>query len=178
MSKRKLLNSVSTNSGFTLLELLVVVILVAILAGIAAPGWLGYLNRQRLTRARNDLIQVLEQAQTDAQQQNSTRVVSISSSNPPQVEVSSTPGADGVIRELGEQNSGLLLVGGPLSSGPVASVAFDHRGLVDGDSVPFIFSVTSDNLGTDQVRCVIVPNLLGSIIRADDNNCVPTPYRE
>ena len=174
MRKRIIISSSSANSGFTLLEGLIVVVLLSILAGIAAPGWLGYLSRQRASRASNDLIRVLEQAQADARQQNASRVVRISSASPPQVEVLSAPGAaTGVIKEIGDQNASLTL-----TSGPDDAIEFDRRGTVDSDDIPFIFSVNSDTVGAGQVRCVIVGSLLGNMIRANGADCDPTRYED
>lgn len=158
MLKRKLLNSQSTVSGFTLLETLVVIIMIAIVMAIAAPGWLGYLNRQRANRASNELAQALQQAQADAQQQSSAKFVRISSNeDPPSLDIS------GKIVELGDQNEGLSI-----EAGPVASVTFDIKGTVDQE---FIFSVTSDRLGPSQNRCVMVTTLLGSIVQANGDDC-------
>lgn len=176
MLKKKLLNPDPTVSGFTLLETLIVILLIAILTSIAAPGWLGYLNRQRVSRARSELAQALEQAQTDAQQQNGTRVVAISSNNPPRLEISSTPGEDGNIIELGDQNEGLFIDAGPVAAGAaVASVTFDIKGTVDQT---FIFSVTSDRLGPNQDRCVIVATLLGNLVQAEGDDCDLARYTE
>ncbi|MCJ8279579.1 MAG: prepilin-type N-terminal cleavage/methylation domain-containing protein, partial [Rivularia sp. ALOHA_DT_140] len=38
-------------SGFTLIEVLVVIAMVGILSAIAAPSWLGFVARQRLNKA-------------------------------------------------------------------------------------------------------------------------------
>jgi prepilin-type N-terminal cleavage/methylation domain-containing protein len=55
-------------AGFTLIEVLVVIIIAAVLAGIAAPGWLAFVNRQRITSVQSDLVANLNKLQSDAQQ--------------------------------------------------------------------------------------------------------------
>jgi prepilin-type N-terminal cleavage/methylation domain-containing protein len=61
-------NSLTPSSGFTLIEVLVVIIIAAVLAGIAAPGWLAFVNRQRIISVQNDLVANLNKLQSDAQQ--------------------------------------------------------------------------------------------------------------
>jgi len=46
-------HSSSSESGFTLIEVLVVVIIVGILGSIAAPGWLSFLERQRANSVKS-----------------------------------------------------------------------------------------------------------------------------
>jgi prepilin-type N-terminal cleavage/methylation domain-containing protein len=55
-------------AGFTLIEVLAVIIIAAVLAGIAAPGWLAFVNRQRIISVQNDLVANLNRLQSDAQQ--------------------------------------------------------------------------------------------------------------
>lgn len=55
-----------STSGFTLLELVVISVMVGILAVIAAPSFFGYLNRQQLNVAQDRILQTLRQAQGEA----------------------------------------------------------------------------------------------------------------
>jgi len=48
--------SVKENSGFTLIEMMIVVALIAILAGIALPAYNGYVNRSKIKTAQADLV--------------------------------------------------------------------------------------------------------------------------
>ncbi|MEM6252390.1 MAG: type II secretion system protein [Cyanobacteria bacterium P01_D01_bin.156] len=173
MAKKRLFKSASSTSGFSLLEALVVVALVGIISAFAGPGWLTYLNRRQVSSARTDLLQALRQAQTDARQQNSSRVVNIvSTTNPPQIQIGSTAGSGRVV-DLGEENAAasLSVNGGSLAGGAASSVTFDYKGTLDDDVVPFVFSVTSDKLNDGGVRCVVVTTLLGNLIQAEGDNC-------
>lgn len=53
--------------GFTLLEALVVVVMMGTVAAIAAPGWLGFLERSQLTVTRDKLYLGIKNAQVQAQ---------------------------------------------------------------------------------------------------------------
>jgi prepilin-type N-terminal cleavage/methylation domain-containing protein len=66
----------AANSGFTLLELLVVVIIIAALAAITAPGWLTFVNRQKVSKAQDRIFSALQDAQTAAKQRKLTYQVS------------------------------------------------------------------------------------------------------
>ena len=58
--------------GFTLVELMVVVALVAVLAALAAPSMRGYASQQRVKNASLDLMNTLLQARSEAVKRNDT----------------------------------------------------------------------------------------------------------
>ena len=62
-------STISTNSndaGFSLLELLVVILIVGILSAIAAPSWLNFLNQRRATAVHEAVWGAIREAQSRA----------------------------------------------------------------------------------------------------------------
>lgn len=61
--------SSSRQSGFTMLELVVVLVLVAIVMLIMAPAFTSFINRQHLNRAQQSLYQAIRLSQNNAMQE-------------------------------------------------------------------------------------------------------------
>ncbi|GAB1540682.1 hypothetical protein NUACC21_33510 [Scytonema sp. NUACC21] len=52
-----------SNSGFTVLEILVIALVIGLLAAIAIPNWLAFVDIQRLKTAQGEAYQAIRQAQ-------------------------------------------------------------------------------------------------------------------
>lgn len=59
-------NARHSNQGFTLIETLIILIIIGVLAAIAAPSFLGMLNRNKVNNALNQVRGALQEAQREA----------------------------------------------------------------------------------------------------------------
>lgn len=58
--------SAKGDAGFTMIEMIVVVIIIAVLSAIAAPGWMAFTNQQRVSKVNDALFSAIQQAQSEA----------------------------------------------------------------------------------------------------------------
>jgi type II secretory pathway pseudopilin PulG len=67
----------SSNSGFSLIEQLIIVSIIGVLGAIAAPSWLGFIYRHRLASSTGQLQWAFKMAQSDAKREKTAWQVSI-----------------------------------------------------------------------------------------------------
>lgn len=163
--------SASNQKGFTLLEMLVVIIGMGILAAIAAPGWMSFVERSRLNVGRDKLYLGMRKAQTKAQAQRTVQQFS-----------------------LRERDGFVEWAVHPMNVLPDAShwEQLDAKSIrIDSEttfvSAEEIYYVRFDEHGnphrlgritlsgsrfSENKRCVVVSTLIGAMRKAEDN---PTP---
>ena len=146
-----------------MIELLVVIVMIGIVSAIAAPGWLGFLTRQRLNAARTDLQGVLRTAQQEAQSQQRSKIVELSVTDL-SVTVKHQSAATGVeiVLGSGETSGRFNLIA------PSTSVVFDHDGRVRPEDIFAIKIVDSDS---SMQSCVIITTILGGLKPSSGDTC-------
>ncbi len=85
-----------TNVGFTMIELLAIIAIVGILAGIVAPSWLSFISKRRVN-ATNDVIwSAIRKAQSEAKRTKESYSVFVQNdNNSPKIEIYKTRQPDG-----------------------------------------------------------------------------------
>lgn len=181
------LEILQTDSGFTIVEVLVVVVIVAILATIAIPSWLSFLNQRRVNVLRGEAYQALQRAQSQAKAENLRYGVSFrSDGGMPEVAVydasgDATPAQTDVTGWRSLANDYDIQADQVDLSTSQPTIIFDFQGNVEhlvksnGDQVnnfdPYFvtFSVPEGEDSTQ--RCVVVETLLGAMTRKQGSDC-------
>lgn len=187
-------------TGFTLLEVLVVIIIISILFAIAAPSWDAIMNRQRVNTVRDQATQMIRQAQADARRNRTARIVVFDNTTGipraavvPQTLNTDTGKTSGFIADLTTITNWQTLGNGDIKAGvldfstfPNQQLVFNSNGAIDPLSEaaagtvdlanPRIFSVNvkQKNTSVTAQRCVIVTTLLGAVRQAEGDKCPDT----
>jgi len=179
------------DGGFTILELVVIVLVLGILSAIAAPSWLAFINRQRVRTVNDRVFQSLRLAQSEAKRSKRDVTVTFNYAptatpvvDPPTVTFDpplATGGSELKLDGGGEIKPGtiVLTVNKPAGATPPPnSIVFDYQGNLTAGTTPFVVTVAPANYSkpdTSARQCARVETLIGGMRTAEGKDCPTLP---
>ena len=169
-----------------MIETLVVLLIGGVLAAVAAPAWLGFINRQRLNTAQSNLYLAIRSAQSSAKKDKLNYQVAFRTlANKAQFSVSrqlvnaTATTADwnnlswqNLDPSIGYDNSYMTFTQlSVIPNPPIRRVVFDHKGNVVGGIGGLGRVTVTNQLGGGSKACVFVSTLLGVARMTKDSGC-------
>ncbi|MGK7929818.1 MAG: Tfp pilus assembly protein FimT/FimU [Microcystaceae cyanobacterium] len=173
MSKLRTLNSkrqTHTNKGFTLVELLIVAMAVGIMAVIAIPSWMAFLQRQQLNQMSTEISMLLRKAQHLAKKNNQSYIIDFQMNQGlPQYSLYANNATSPPWQNLTEQTDQITL---DLAEGN--QIVVNHDGSLhdlspirSGDKITLFLT----NTDSSPKYCIMIRTILGATEIAQDSQC-------
>ncbi|CAD5925265.1 pilus assembly FimT family protein [Planktothrix agardhii] len=181
--QHKYLNSIriskhknDNNAGFSLIELLVVILMVGVLAAIAAPSWQTFTTRQRIKSVNTQILQAIKTTQAEAKRNQSDYVLEFNLDGDPlkysiykDVELPKLPdkqpqslSLDGAIKE------NMLKIYSQVQGTERNKIHFNFNGGLDEDKLKEDnIEIKDTGKNTDGFRVVVYPK-----DSPDSRNCI------
>jgi prepilin-type N-terminal cleavage/methylation domain-containing protein len=156
--------------GFTLPEVLVVVLFIGILATFALPNWLVFIDTQRLNQAQSQVYNAIRQAQSQASKEKLTWQASFRESNDIVQWAVHPATVSPVVANWNNLDSRVRLDAETTleQSNNVRRIQFDYQGSV---RQPPLGRITLSSKSRIKIkRCVYVSTILGAMRTAKERN--------
>lgn len=179
-------------AGFTIIEMIVIVVIIGVLSAIAAPSWLAFLTRQRLNAAQAEAIGALREAQANAKrekrtwqacfQDNGTKVRWAVRARPitgGQDSCNTVP--DGLWQNLTTSDADVIAIDNTRSTAALQRpsgyyrIEFQDRGLLNKDQPLGTITFIPRGQSNSQGRCVAIDTILGAMRAGAGNECTLSP---
>jgi len=152
--------------GFTLVELMVTVSVIAILAAVAVPGMTALINSSRLNGQAEEMVSSLQLARAEAIRRNAR--VTVCPSSDGSTCASSTNWSQWVVRGRDNITATDDVIrsnrasGGVQISGPAAGIVFRPSGLIDSQQTVTVCMPTTNPSQNQRVLTVMVSGVVTS----------------
>jgi prepilin-type N-terminal cleavage/methylation domain-containing protein len=155
-------NAHKSNSGFTLVELLITLVVIGVIAAITAPNFLGLLGRNRVNDTALQVEGALKEAQRQAIRKGKRCQIDINTTS----KTISNPATNGCLLNVRNLNNSVQL------NSNLQSISFSGKGNITGGTIttPVLVTpvlVVSMPNRTTQNKCVVFNGLFG-VMRSGD----------
>lgn len=158
--------------GFTLVETLIVIFMMGVLAAIAAPSWLTFLNQQKLNAAQSQVYDIFHQAKSEATLKRIERQLSFREENGRVQWVTHAANINPLTLSWSSLPEGIRIhptettFDRPKATPTIYVIQFNHYGELSSSKGTFTLMLNSD---LALQRCVISSSIIG-LIRKGENH--------